>query len=646
MLQSLKSLLGFGAATTRAAPGQGEVRVLVPVQVAPDAVRVPAVPVYPPIDGGIPMVPAEAVVASQDALVHRLRRHMAMPADEFNRSFLQPIHRAAALVGLLPATKDKHFTGQGGLFRMCLETAVFATQAADGVMFASHAAIERRRKVEAAWRHAAFFSGLAVELHRPLTEMLVVAPESGETWNPFMGPLTEWAQQGGHARVHVRWIDQAIQQAGAKSTAVWSLNYLVGQPMMAALHSVDTTIVQTMAGVVTDSITVVDDHPLAKLIRSVRRAAIERDQALKPSLYGALTQGAHLEPWFLDAMRSLLAAGDWTVNEKGSRVNFGKDGCFITWPLGAKDVLRQLQQKNIQGVPTLESTLADMLLTAGIIARAPDGSPFWFVRTAHDPAKEVMVVRVSNPASILAALEVPVAPVDETLLVSAARAPSTPGATPVTPAAPAAPAAPKVQLFDAETGEIIDESQRAAPQAVESGGAGAQARSPGKRPAAAAPGAKAESSPAPQASKPAQPTEPAGEPAAEPASDPRARAGALPEVPPATQDLAALDKQVAAALGPSLAGVIAGWVEDWNASRKPNMMVQVKDGLAVRLELVTKSGLQTQAFIEPLKANGWLHMTEVAGRARQLTKVDFNGQQDHAYTMKTSFAKRCGFVLT
>jgi len=647
MLQTFKSILGLASGTPHAAVVK---QVPVAVQVAPDDVKAPTVPVYPPIDGGIPMMSANAVVASQSALVDRLRRHLALPQAEFEANYMQPILRLSELVGLLPATKDKHFTGQGGLFRMCLEIAAFSAQAADGVMFAGHAKIERRRQVEDAWRHAAFFCGMAVELHRPLTEMVIVEATSGATWNPFMGPLTGWAQRSGVQRVHVRWMEPAMQQPGAKSTAVWSLNYLLGADILAALHSVDTAIVQTMAGVVTDAITVVDDHALAKLVRNVRRSAIERDQALRPSLYGALTQGAHLEPYFLDAMRGLVIDGDWKLNVKGARLNYGKEGCFITWPLGAKDVVRRMQEKNVKGIPTQEATLADMLLTAGIITRAPDGGALWSIRTVHDQAKEVLAVRLSNPSSLLGVLEVQPAPAPDAL-VGPLASPTQAATALQIPPTPPAPAIPKIRMADPETGEILDQQVVAvhAPDpdskvgpaqgggVSAAAGANADLRKPGvaKERRTAAGKADAQS---PSASA-------AGTPAAVAPANPRSKAGALPEVEPTVQDQSTLDKQTVAALGPALAAVMATWVDDWNSSRKPRMFAVVTEGLALRLELLTKCGLEMPAIQEPLKSNGFIHLTEVGGRARVMTKVRFGDEEDHAYILKMSFAKRCGFVL-
>lgn len=638
MFQTLRSILGrAGGAQPGVIPFPG----LVSVQVAADDVRASAVPVYPPIDGGIPMVPTHAVMRTQEALINRLRRHLALPQAEFEANYLEPIHRAAALVGLLPATKDKHFTGQGGLFRMCLELAVFSAQSADGVMFAGHAKIERRRQVENSWRHAAFFCGLAIELHRPLTEMVIVAPATGATWNPFMGPLTEWAQREGHDRVHVRWVDHAIQQAGAKSTAVWSLNYLIGQPIMASLHEVDGTIVQTMAGVVTDSITVVDDHTLAKVIRGVRRATIERDQALKPSLYGALTQGAHLEPWFLDAMRSLLMDGQWTVNDKGSRLNFGRDGCFITWPLAAKDVIRQMLDKKVQGVPAQEATLADMLLTAGIIARASDGSALWYVRTVEDPTKEVLAVKLSNPASILAVLDVQPIPSDEPLVATAARN-AAPTVVNAAAPAPAAVIVPITQIVNMETGEITDPPPRgaAAPPALE----------PPALPPTGATAAPAAAPKQKRADKVAPPPPPAEVERSQPSPkdaprSAKSRSGALPDVTPATQDIAGLDKQIVAALGPSLARCLASWVEDWNVTRNQHNFAWSNDGMALKFGLMLQSGMEPADVGKVFRDNGWLTMKELGGKLRTATKVQFQDEQHQAYVLTPAFAKRCGFVL-
>lgn len=620
--------------------------VRVPVQVTAHDRSLAAIPVYPPLDAGIAVVAAGKIVAANSDVVSRLRRHLSMDEVAFAADYLHPIHRLCGLVGLLPASRERHHTGQGGLARLCLEFGLFATQASGGVMFSAQAGIEKRRAVEAAWQHAAFLCGLAMELHRPLTEMTVVS-QDGRKWSPLLGPLEVWAGRAGIERVYVRWTDPTDRPQGGQATAVWALNHIAGQDILARLNSVDESIVQTMVAAVSDTIGRAKDHQLARVLRDVRARIIARDEGLQPDLYGRLTQGAHIEPWFLDAMRSLVRAGKWTVNEKSGRLHYLPEGLFVTWPLGYADVRRELTGRGISGVPENEATGASLLVNAGVFLRNPgDGTHYWMIKGAPDGGS-ICAVRVSNPNSLLAVLETQPEPRSFEPVVAKVEVPLADqiknAQVVVEDAAAAEPTTPQVECVVAEP---VPDPQEAPGQPVRENEPPAQSTPSVDGRKAPAGGRRAPSHEAPL---------PTDAHAVSKAPDADGTKITQPNKPKAvkverdkedaTPDLGDLDPSIRGSLPTIVARTLVIWRDTWNSGRNRKNFALRPEGLAIRDELVRTCGIDRNRLIEPLKAAGALVMIRKGDKDRPFIQSEFSDGPDYGYVLTAAFARRAGFVL-
>ena len=426
--------------------------------VAPESIVAVGTPRYPPMDMGIRVASADDVLASQADLIRLLKRNLGLSDLDFESKYLAPLRRAAELINLLPATRDKHHTGAGGLFRFATTMAVRSAQSADGRIFAASEGIERRRQTESAWRHAAFLTGLTCEMFRPLAEMIVV-DEHGNQWSPYVAPLTTWAKAQGVDRYFIRWHVRDDVRSAANTLSSWAVNAVVGNDVLSELNRVKPAIVEEIFGVASGAITTADDSTLATLINEVRRRVIEKDHDIATTTYGRLTSGSHLEPYFLDAMRSLLRNGVWQVNTKGARCHYGSDGFFVAWRSGSTEILGHLKSEKISGVPTEHETLAEMMGRAGIISLAPDGSWIHLVRASSGSSAPMPAIRIQSPSAILGHLEVN--PVSTALRVNSNTNKTVPAATVTTAIQSPSPANTQSQepvavkpTVDSETGEI------------------------------------------------------------------------------------------------------------------------------------------------------------------------------------------------
>lgn len=448
-----------------------------------------------------------------------------------------------------------------------------------------------------------------------------------------MGPLHDWARQVGTGRVFVRWAARAVRPQGAQTSALWVMPAVVGPKTMADLHEADPSISQILAAVCAGVADKIHEHQLARVVRTSLEAVRNKDLALQPSLYGSLTQGAHLEPWLLDAMRALIRRGAWRFNEKGSSLLLSVDGLFLRWPQSSSDLHAELVTRGDQGVPSHEATLADLMLNAGIVARSPNNEAVWEVQFP-DESDRVTALRFIKPEVLLAALD------DQSEiqpLTTTAAAPAVAGGSGPAPSAQRAPlVVPIVQLGQAApSAKQSEDSKEDAPAAQD----------------AASP-TETEAPVAPAPSVAAQP-DAGGD--AEPAKQPRK--SRKPGAPISSEQVAAagsghqLDAELAGMLGsPAIAGLIAEWVEQWNSGVKRHCFERTGDGLALRLDIVNGSGVAAPEIFRVLRENGWIKLFEREGGSRlPVTKIEFTGgakpEATHAFVLTDVFARHAGFVL-
>jgi conjugal transfer pilus assembly protein TraI len=655
--------------------------------VAPHALRPAGVPIYPPMDGGLAIVDARELVATQSESIQLLRRHVALPPDVFERKYLGPITRLADFIGLLPASRTKHHSGAGGLFRFALEMGVHSARTADGVMFAANEQFERRRDAEVAWRHAAFLTAICSELYRPLIEMQVVDAD-GDVWGPYLAGLNQWARSRHAKQVYVRWISRDSEPPGVRAVAGYAMNSIAGDELLNQLHSVNPTIVHAMVGTVTGTMTALDNHPLQRVISTVRAKIIEQDQARSTTLYGNLTQGAHLEPYLLDGMRQLLASGKWAINGKNARMHYGRDGLHLVWPVGAKELLEYLREKGVEAIPANHVTLGEVLLSSGIVEPAGDGQPWHMVypSTASDrTANRILTVRFKRPKSLIPSELEDVAPVDWKLSVGpeASGAPSQ--VQPSAGAAAEAISTPKVAApADAELAKGLIAPQpnaidAAAPPTasgagssmVAAGVSAIEAATPeapptkeGRKRAPRTKGAEAVPAPeevvdretgeilpggaVPESEAPEPP--PAATTGTQPAAPAPARErrqGAIPERPARKTDISSIPPEFISLLGVDLVGEIVNWRNAWNGGRSSRHFMVVQAGLAVTVEFIMlNTVLDVTKVIEPLKSSGLIEMREEGGRVRPTHRLQFpEAGLQMSYILKRSFVTRCGFTM-
>ena len=144
MLTSLLRLLGAGPQRAQAHPNYPSI-----LTTGEPANPVAAgVPIYPPVDLGVPFGKADAVMATQADLLRRLKLLAGLPSSDFDRLYGDVLRSLAKHINLLPASESGTHMGAGGLFRLALEIGFFSRQACEAVLFAGRSGVELRRELE------------------------------------------------------------------------------------------------------------------------------------------------------------------------------------------------------------------------------------------------------------------------------------------------------------------------------------------------------------------------------------------------------------------------------------------------------------------------------------------------------------------
>lgn len=342
---------------------------------------------YPPADPGLPAVPVADIVGSQSLLIDRLRVMVGADHATFASRYLAPITAVAEHVHLLPASACAHFSGPGGLFRLCLEMAVFSRQAADARLFTPDASAEDRHAMEPRWRYAAFLAGLLAELRGTLAQVVITLP-AGQAWPAHLGSLSSWLVDQSCERYHVCWRRAIAEPSGLPAVA--SLVHQVARQAFAWLDGGPAGVSEPLlAAILGDGASRGHANPLVPLVGATRSRVLEADAATRAGRYGTVQCGHHLELHLLDAMRHAVGTGLWSVADPNGLLWLHEGGLYLEWPRGAS-AMRDLAQANgIRGIPLSAITLADVLGDAGVLMPAPgtQGGWLWQVDTHAVPAE-------------------------------------------------------------------------------------------------------------------------------------------------------------------------------------------------------------------------------------------------------------------
>lgn len=341
------------------------------------------VPRYPPYDKGMPVVPCEQVVASQQELAARLFRTAGVSRAEFDVHMQPVVHNLARYVHLLPASAAAYFRGAGGLFRLALEVGLYSLQGANAAVFPTGGGTERRHHMQPRWAMSVFFAGVCAQLYRTVNSM-VVLDRDNNAWSPLTEPLYDWALSQNASHYFIRWME-GDDVRGAQASAAFLVNMILPKETLQYLSDGNNQVVPAMSAAIASAGDTAE-NVITRIIAPITTRVIEADVRMSPHHYGHLTVGMHLEPHLIDGMRRLYRSGKWVINQKqkGGRLFVGPDGVYLEWETASRELVEQLIKEKFAGIPTEMDTLAELLCAANVFERPLAGGRYWSIQTPSD----------------------------------------------------------------------------------------------------------------------------------------------------------------------------------------------------------------------------------------------------------------------
>jgi len=324
------------------------------------------IPRYPPFAKGLPATPIDKLLATQRQLIARIHQSLGFSREDGERLLFPVIRNYAAFVHLLPASEAHHHRGAGGLFRHGLEVAFWATQASEAIIFEPEGSPEEKIEKEPRWRFGVFLGALMHDLGKPLSDVVVTDKPGKLEWNPYAETLEQWLQETSITHYFLRWNKGRHQRH--ERLATLALNMVMTPEVNRYLRLPGPELMKTLIEAISGTSAL---HPMAKLIMLADSESVKRDLKESRLSVDGTSLGVSIEPYIIDAIRSLVQSGRWKTNQMDAQVWHFPQGTFIAWRQAVPSLVQKLKDNSVPAVPHDPDTLADYLIDRGFALPRP-----------------------------------------------------------------------------------------------------------------------------------------------------------------------------------------------------------------------------------------------------------------------------------
>ena len=328
------------------------------------------IPRYPPYKEGIVTVTPEDIMRSQSDLINSIFMKFTHSQDMFAALVIPVIRNLAAWVHLLPASQLHHHRSLGGAFRHALEVATYVSTSSKSLMADKRIL---KKDIDEYCLRLQVGSIIAALLHdagKPVSDIAVISDDGKLQWNPFSGPLYDWAYTHKVKRYYVSWRTERSGRHTAFSPALFAeivpkqvrewLNHFGPDIQYWILETIQEEDVENRSNPILGLVKRADSHSTANDIGSSHNKGETPDG------------GVSHERNIIDTMRRLINESTWPTNERGSPLWVDLEGnVFLIWTRAAADIIQSLNKYNIPGIFRSADSIAETLFDRGIIAPNP-----------------------------------------------------------------------------------------------------------------------------------------------------------------------------------------------------------------------------------------------------------------------------------
>ena len=332
-----------------------------------------------------PILSADALLKIRGGRIAEIQELCGFPADHFRVLALPLLRSVAEWCQAFPASESHHHARPFGLLDHTLEVATLALRLRRGILLPEGASAETIAQLQDRWTYAVLAAALIHDLGKPAIDQLVTlfarGRPTGETWNPWAGPVTHakadaylasYRRDRRH-RLHDRakpmfspwWVPPTAlhwMTMDMDLLAEW-VAVLHGEPggaLAAIVAQADgASVARDLQGAATVNPT---SGPRPEAATApITAAPPRRDTGTRP-----------LHERLLMALRHLIQEGDLPLNRNGAAGWVTPDGLWMVSKRTADALRQHLMGLGVGGIPTSNDRIFDVLQEHGILIPCGD----------------------------------------------------------------------------------------------------------------------------------------------------------------------------------------------------------------------------------------------------------------------------------
>ena len=316
--------------------------------------------------------PAASLLATprRQRLLEHIWQRTSLSRQQFATLYLAPLERYAELVQQFPASESHHHAYPGGMLDHGLEIVAYALKLRQSHLLPAGATPEAQAAQAEAWTAGTAYAALLHDVGKIAVDLHVEYAD-GTTWHPWHGPLRrpyrfryrkdrEYRLHGAATGLlYARLLDAAI------------FDWLSGYPDLWA------TLLYVLAGQYEHAGT------LGELVVQADQASVAQELGGDPAKAMAAPKHA-LQRKLLDGLRFLLRE-EFKLNQpQASDGWLTQDALWLVSKTVSDKLRAHLLSQGIDGIPSSNTAVFNVLQDHGIALPTPDGKAIWKATVTSD----------------------------------------------------------------------------------------------------------------------------------------------------------------------------------------------------------------------------------------------------------------------
>lgn len=338
---------------------------LFPQKKAPVAAPSPPVAPAEAPKGWMRPEPASALLDTprRQRLLEHIWQRTSLSRSQFAQLYRAPIDRYAELVQQFPASESHHHAYPGGMLDHGLEIVSYALKLRQSHLLPQGAPPETQAAQAEAWTAGIAYAALLHDIGKIAVD-LQVEQADGTVWHPWHGPL----QRPYRFRYRE---DRAYRLHGAATGLLY--HRLLDRPILDWLSDFPdlwASLLYVLAGQYEHA------GALGELVIQADQASVAQELGGDPAKALAAPRHA-LQRKLLDGLRYLLRE-EWKLNQpQASDGWLTQDALWLVSKTVSDKLRAHLLSQGIDGIPTSNTAVFNVLQEHGIALPTPDGKAIW-----------------------------------------------------------------------------------------------------------------------------------------------------------------------------------------------------------------------------------------------------------------------------